>query len=98
MKNVVWKFEIKNTAMTQAGAITLPPDVKIAAFGRQTHPYTGVTGWFLWAVIDPEEPTVRRNFIVVATGKDWEAKDFDYVMTAKGEDGFVWHLLEWRRA
>jgi hypothetical protein len=99
MKNAVWKFVLAGVGIHQDSVIGLPPDAKIVEFGFQVHPTTGEEGWFLWAVVDPDQKfVVERKFVVVATGANWATKDLDHVMTAKDPSGYVWHLLEWRRA
>ena len=97
-KNTVWKFEVENIGIYQDNAIMLPENAEIVAFGYQEHPVTGADALFVWAVTNPDAPTVRRKFLAVPTGMKWVAKDLDHVMTCQIPNGEVWHLLEWRRA
>lgn len=99
MKNVVWKFELANVGNYQDSGVMLPLNAKLVAFGHQVHPETNENGWFLWAVVDPDERTMsNRKFIVVATGAVWESSDLEHLLTSRDPSGYVWHLLEWRRA
>ena len=97
MKQVVWKFELENAGFAQDSTVMLPPGAKIVDFGYQEHPMSRQRGWFMWAVVDPDVATEKRRFVVLSTGATWEGRDLDHVMTKKEADGFVWHLLEWRR-
>jgi hypothetical protein len=97
MKNAVWKFVLANVGNHQDSTVMLPQDAKIVEFGYQVHPTTDETGWFLWAIVDCDEPQVKRKFLVEATGAQWEADDLDHVMTSRDPSGYVWHLLERRR-
>jgi hypothetical protein len=99
MKQSVWKFVLANVGNHQDSVVMLPHAARVVEFGFQVHPETGETGWFLWAVVDPDERTTSsRKFIVVATGVVWEASDLEHLLTAKDPSGYVSHLLEWRRA
>lgn len=99
MRNAVWKFVLENIGNLQNNVIELAPDAKIVAFGYQTHPTTHETGWFLWAVVDPDQCfAVDRKFLVIGTGVNWAEKDLNHIMTHQHPSGEVWHLLEWRRA
>ena len=47
----------------------------------------------LWALVDPQAPTQRRDFQIVGTGRP-VAADLQYVGTWQDHDGvFVWHLF-----
>lgn len=99
MKQSVWKFVLANVGTHQDSVVTLPQGARVVEFGFQVHPTTDEVGWFLWAVVNPDDrTTVDRKFIVVATGAKWEAKDLGHLLTSKDPSGYVWHLLERRRA
>ena len=53
---------------------------------------------FLWALVDPDAPTVARHFVIVGTGTPFNHPDYkEYVATF--QDGpFVWHVFETDRA
>ena len=66
--------------------IDLPQGAKIIRFGIQEREY------FLWAIVETNNPTEEREFKTVATGRPLQETDI-YFGTLE-EDRFIWHLFE----
>lgn len=67
--------------------IDLPEDAEILHVGVQNNQI------YLWAAVDVDKPTVRRQFKVVGTGWDYNPDGMKYLGTAH-VGPFVWHVFE----
>lgn len=86
----IWKYSLTVTDQSsiemQAGATIL----KVRATPNTLQPYE----LDLWALVDPEAPTVIRHFRIVGTGHPIPDLDvLEYVGTTFDKP-FVWHVFE----
>ena len=80
---VIWKFPI---LMNRA---SLPRGAEVVAAGVQEDQF------FLWALVDPEEPASLRGVYVYATGQSIpEDRLGDRYIQTIFEGSFVWHVFE----
>lgn len=83
----VFKYEIIHAKFT----LELPEFTEILTIQmQQSKP-------FIWALVKPQAPLVKRTFVVIATGEDLPVLDdgiYIYVGTFQQADIFVWHVFE----
>lgn len=79
----IHKFE----AIPQGVEIEIPSNAEIIHVAEQH----GTV--MFWAKIDAAKEKVRRTFVIVGTGHEFDDKLVRYWGTAM-LDGFVWHLME----
>jgi len=80
----VWKFPLGDPDQT----IEMPQGARILYVAAQTVPT-------IWALVDPSLPLVKRRFITVGTGWDFDPTGLTYRGTADGIAGWmVFHVFE----
>ena len=76
----IFKYKVDNNG------ISLPTGARILSCQLQEHCLQ------IWALVDPDETTFDHYDIkVVATGHDFDPRDWDYLTTVQ-EEIFVWHI------
>ncbi len=90
----IWKFPFdlqnKFTLDLPRGATIL--DVQPVPPPRTPIPGRDYDPLCIWAIVDRQQPLVKRAFLLMGTGHDFEPKG-DYVGTFQ-ENGFVWHVFD----
>jgi hypothetical protein len=49
-------------------------------------------GFFLWAIVNPDAPKLKKKFFCVGMGHPFEIKNKTYIGTVQG-NSFVWHYF-----
>lgn len=82
----VWKYPL---IIQDKFMIRMPSCSYILRFDVQTG--TPV----IWVAVDDMEPLVERNFILVGTGRNFDAHGLAYIGTIQMDEGtLIWHLFE----
>ena len=77
----IWKFKV-------GSIIEMPKGAEILTVKMQSSFDT-----CLWALVDSEKETEKREFEIIGTGQEFDSDNRKYVGT--WQDGpFVWHLFE----
>lgn len=81
----IWKFQVPI-----GGPVEMPQDARLLAVGVQGGVLT------VWALVDPEAPTVPRQLFVYGTGHPMADEPGEYVGTARtgGQLELVWHVFD----
>jgi len=80
----IWKFSL---SYGPRSVVEIPSDAEVLSVQEQA----GIIQ--LWALVDPERPTVERVFSVLGTG--WSLDDEPGKYTGTVVVGmFVWHIFE----
>jgi hypothetical protein len=67
----------------------MPVGARILHFGSQNNRF------YIWALVNTDNPETERYFIIAVTGRETEAKELQYIGTAMLNSGaFVAHLFE----
>ena len=84
-RKVIWKYRLG----TSVENIKMPRDAKILSVEVQ---YDSIA---IWAIVDPEEILVVRNFLVIGTGHFLEEELFDFPFIGTVLLGtFVFHIFD----
>lgn len=81
--STIWKFPITGFD----NVIEMPVAAQIVCFQYQDD------APFLWAIVDPNAPTAKRNIRVYGTGAEMPERMRAYIGTAQ-YGPFVWHAFE----
>lgn len=82
-KRTIWKFALEGFDPV----LEIPAGGEVVAVDLQDGRLT------MWAMVDPTEPRVQRQFHVVGTGETFD-HPASYRGTVQMPNGLVWHLLE----
>lgn len=89
MKQVIWKFQFDVEDFFE---ISMPKDAQILTVQNQNE--TGT----MWAIVNPNNETVKRCFVIHGTGHGANFEGKTYIGTYQTDDGqFVWHLFEFKK-
>lgn len=89
MEYVIYKYELhQDKPETQ---VTIPANAKVLTAQEQDH-----SRLIIWVKLDPNEPKVKRRFLVVPTGMKFSPDETElvYVGTVQRGDGIVLHVFE----
>jgi hypothetical protein len=84
----VFKYDVP---IADSFKLTLPKHAKVLSFQAQRDRPQ------IWALVDPEEATMEREYRLAGTGHPIEDRENDlhYIGSCQIKDGFlVWHLFE----
>ncbi len=86
MKRKIFKYELSSAF---AQEISMPQDAEIISVQLQRNMPC------IWAIIDPEEKLVKRKFVTIGTGREFDgARNLIYRGTDQQDDYFGWHVFE----
>lgn len=89
---VVYKYDLLGPNPGGTQIINMPTGAMIMKVGVQ------VQGPVIWALVDSEQPTESREFMILGTGHPTDMLDsgsFRYIGTFEERGGtLVWHLFE----
>ena len=86
----IWKFRLSlvddQSISMPKGAVFLPTGGSVRDEGPM----------FLWAIVDPEAPSVERGISIRGTGQFFDLKEEDlYILTVRSHGGaLVWHIFD----
>lgn len=85
MTETIWKYTLKPGCV-----FDIPKDAKILKVDEQFGEIC------MWALVNPDAPKVKRNFVVIGTGHDMpKCRVSNYLGTAKIDGGLlVFHVFE----
>lgn len=73
-----------------SGAEILSTGVQVSEFGGRRRHHV-----FIWALVDPDAPVVRRRIISAPTGYvDLDVAGLDFIGTVQMPNGLVWHVFD----
>lgn len=81
----VFKYEIN-------GDIRMPQGAQLLHVGEQQE--HNRLKLFVWALVNPDEPMVRRVLSVIGTGMTSQEDTSTYVGTVQSQSGLVWHVFD----
>lgn len=84
MAKIIYKYSVP---MEDEFEIKMPEHSKILSFQVQNEQP------MLWALVDPDTPTVLKQFHIFGTGNPIKAWIGNYIGTIQLH-GYVWHLFE----
>jgi hypothetical protein len=89
MARVIFKYalDIKDQQIIQ-----MPADARLLHVGEQF--VNGMTGLFLWALVDQDQPLAKRMIAIVGTDNPVFGELGAHVGTALMTYGAVWHVFD----
>jgi hypothetical protein len=79
----IWKY---NLPIEYEFEIEMPDPIFPLTIQRQG------MGFFLWAIVNPDAPKLKKKFFCVGMGHPFEIKNKTYIGTVQG-NSFVWHYF-----
>ena len=83
----IWKFKVNTTGDTE---LQMPAGARVIHVAGNP---TGLTGVYLWAIVDPATALETRRFKSVGTGFGFDEFGLEHLGTAIC-GAFVWHVFE----
>ena len=94
----VWKYPIPKVGIVFELEMPMGAKVLTMRFQRNRAVRFQQEVFFLWALVFPPSPKVKRKFLCTGTGHPIDPSlvpKLNYISTDMTEDGaFVWHLFE----
>ena len=79
---MIYKYELSSKVLLPEGSLVLKAGIQSG-------------GMYIWALIDPKQPLIERNFEIVGTGHPFEYGCLTHRFVDTIFDGpFVWHIFE----
>lgn len=86
MPLTVWKFSLNHKTIQN---VSMPVDAQILdVFGYDQQDVIE-----MWALVDPEDVTESRTFVIAGTGHELPDMPLDHIGTAQ-QGKYVWHVFE----
>lgn len=80
--------KIYKYSITVTGNTRIPANARILHVGMQSNrPH-------IWAMVDPDAPTVFRKISIIGTGWDLPDDNGEFLGTVFGDHGYVWHIFD----
>lgn len=94
----IWKYELKETDVQRVGMPAGAELLHVASQRVEKHGPDQYGSWdalCMWALLDPDAPTVERLVAIVGTGNPAPALNDDAKYVGSAQCGpFVWHVFD----
>lgn len=88
---VIWKYQVREGVSRRdqvAYTFDIPSGAQILCVQMQDDMPT------IWAMVNPADRKVRRRFVLVDTGDEFDANGLVYIGTVQDSRGYVTHVFE----